>query len=163
MMVASTGALNPYAVEELMDARIKQDKSHYTQAYNALTTLGGGLPALGIVACVLGIVKTMASIDEPPAILGELIGAALLGTFLGVFLAYGIVDPFAKRLSQHIEDDTQIYHVVKQIIVATLHSHPQPMIIEAARVAISPNLQPTFDDVFESLMKQPPAETNQGG
>ena len=151
VMVASTGALNPYAVEELMDARIAQASSHERHAFHALRALGGGLPALGIVACVLGIVKTMASIDEPPAVLGSLIGAALLGTFLGVFLAYGIVDPLAKRISQHIEDDAQLYYVVKQLIVASLHSHPEALIIESARVAISPRYQPTFDEVFDAM------------
>ena len=93
----------------------------------------------------------MASIDEPPAVLGSLIGAALLGTFLGVFLAYGIVDPLAKRISQHIEDDAQLYYVVKQLIVASLHSHPEALIIESARVAISPRYQPTFDEVFDAM------------
>jgi chemotaxis protein MotA len=161
MMVASTGGLNAYAVEDLMIARIKLVRSHDTHATHALDMLAGALPALGIVACVLGIIKTMASIDQPPAILGGLIGAALLGTFLGVFLAYGIVEPFAKRLAQISEDEVQIYNVVRQVIVATLHGHPQPLVIEAARVAISLEMQPSFDDVFESLTSRVPKDAEQ--
>jgi len=161
MMVASTSGLNAYAVEDLMIARIKLVRSHDTHATHALDTLAGALPALGIVACVLGIVKTMASIDQPPAILGVLIGAALLGTFLGVFLAYGIVEPFAKRLAQISEEETQIYNVARQVIVATLHGHPQPLVIEAARVAMSLEMQPSFDEVFESLSSRPPKDSEQ--
>jgi chemotaxis protein MotA len=93
----------------------------------------------------------MAAIDQPPTVLGGLIGSALVGTFLGVFLAYGIVEPMAGRLTQVVKEEAQIYHVIKQIIVASLHGHPQPLVIEAARVAISAHNQPTFGEVFDGL------------
>ena len=153
LFVAATGGLNPYAVEDLMDERIKSFQSHNKYAEHALRGLAGSLPALGIVACVLGIVNTMASIDQPPEILGVLIGSALLGTFLGIFLSYGIVEPIANRLKLYSDDDANIYHVVKQIAVATLRKHPQPLVIEAARVAVHEKYQPTFDEVFEILLK----------
>lgn len=152
LMVASTNPLNAYAVDEMMDVRILHAQKSNKYAHETLTMIAGALPALGIVACVLGIVKTMASIDQPPAILGVLIGAALLGTFLGVFLAYGVVEPIAKRLAHLSNDDVQIYQAVKQIIVASLHGHSQPMVLEAARVSISEDCRPTFDEVFESVM-----------
>ena len=151
LMVISSGNLNPYAVEEVMDAAIKEHVNHAGHPAHALASLSGALPALGIVACVLGVVKTMGAIDQPPTILGGLIGSALVGTFLGVFLAYGIVEPMAGRLAQVIKEEAQIYHVVKQIIVATLHGHPQPLVIEAARVAISAHNQPSFGEVFDGL------------
>jgi chemotaxis protein MotA len=113
--------------------------------------MAGALPALGIVACVLGVVKTMAAIDQPPAILGALIGSALVGTFLGVFFAYGLIEPMALRLKQIIEDEGEIYKVVKQIIIGTMHGHPMPLIIEAARVGISHHNQPSFAEVFDGL------------
>jgi len=113
--------------------------------------LAGALPALGIVACVLGVVKTMGAIDQPPAILGGMIGGALVGTFLGVFMAYGFVEPMASRLAQIIEDEGQIFKVVKQIIIGTLHGHPMPLIIEAARASISHHNQPSFAEVFDGL------------
>ena len=105
----------------------------------------------GIVAAVLGVVKTMGSIDKPPAILGGMIGSALVGTFLGVLLAYGLVGPIANRLKQVIDADAAIYHVVKQIIIASLHGHPQPLVIEAARSGIAHKNQPGFAEVFDGL------------
>jgi chemotaxis protein MotA len=151
LMVISSGNLNAYAVEEVMDAAIKEHVNHAAHPAHALASLAGALPALGIVACVLGVVKTMGSIDQPPVILGGLIGSALVGTFLGVFMAYGIVEPMANRLTTVLKEEAQIYHVVKQMIVATLHGHPQPLVIEAARVAISAHNQPSFGEVFDGL------------
>src|SRR3546814_10121793 len=80
-----------------------------------------------------------------------MIGSALVGTFLGVLLAYGIVNPFANRCKQVIEEDGAIYHVVKQIIVASLHGHPQPLVIEAARSSLSHANQPAFAEVFDGM------------
>ena len=151
LMVISSGNLNAYAVEEVMDAAIKEHMNHANHPAHALATLAGALPALGIVACVLGVVKTMGAIDQPPIIPGGLIGSALVGTFIGVFLAYGIVEPMAGRLATVIKEEGQIYHVVKQLIVGTLHGHPQPLVIEAARVAIGEHNQPSFGEVFDGL------------
>ena len=151
LMVISSGNLNAYAVEEVMDAAIKEHMNHAGHPAHALASLSGALPALGIVACVLGVVKTMGAIDQPPTVLGALIGSALVGTFLGVFLAYGIVEPMAGRLAAVVKEEGQIYHVVKQIIVASLHGHPQPLVIEAARVGISGHNQPSFGEVFDGL------------
>ncbi len=151
LMVISSGNLNAYAVEEVMDAAIKEHMNHANHPAHAMASLAGALPALGIVACVLGVVKTMGAIDQPPTVLGGLIGSALVGTFIGVFLAYGIVEPMAGRLAQVIKEEGQMYHVVKQLIVATLHGHPQPLVIEAARVAIGEHNQPSFGEVFDGL------------
>jgi len=100
---------------------------------------------------VLGVVKTMGSIDKPPAILGGMIGSALVGTFMGVLLAYGLVGPLASRLKQVIDADAAIYNTVKQIIIASLHGHPQPLVIEAARSGIAHANQPAFAEVFDGL------------
>ena len=107
LVVVSSGTLDPHAVEEVMDNAIKTHHHHAIAPANTLQTLADALPALGIVAAVLGVVKTMGSIDKPPAILGEMIGSALVGTFLGVLLAYGIVGPFANRAKQVIEADAR--------------------------------------------------------
>lgn len=151
LMVVSSSNLSPYAVEEVMDTAIKTHHHAELKPAAALASLAGALPALGIVACVLGVVKTMAAIDQPPAVLGGLVGSALVGTFLGVFLAYGMVEPMATRLNQIIEDEAEIYHVIKQLIVGTLHGHPMPLIIEAARVSISHEKQPSFSEVFDGM------------
>jgi chemotaxis protein MotA len=151
LVVVSSGTLDVHAVEEVMDNAIK---THHHQVEGPQTTLQGladALPALGIVAAVLGVVKTMGSIDKPPSILGAMIGSALVGTFMGVLLAYGLVGPLASRLKQIIDADAAIYHVVKQIIIASLHGHPQPLVIEAARSGIAHNNQPGFAEVFDGL------------
>lgn len=151
LMVTSANNLSPYAVEEVMDSAIKTHHHDELKPVDALSTMAGALPALGIVACVLGVVKTMSQIDSPPPVLGGLVGSALVGTFLGVFLAYGIVEPMAIRLKQIVEEEAEIYHVVKQLIVGTLHGHPLPLVIEAARVAISHEHQPSFSEVFDGM------------
>jgi chemotaxis protein MotA len=151
LIVISSGTLDPHAVEEVMDNALKTHHHDAIRPADMLSNLGDALPALGIVAAVLGVVKTMGSIDKPPAILGAMIGSALVGTFLGVLLAYGIVGPFAGRCKQVIESDAAIYHVVKQIIIASLHGHPLPLVIEAARSGISHSNQPAFADVFDGM------------
>jgi chemotaxis protein MotA len=151
LVVVSSGTLDPMAVEEVMDNAIKNHHHHAMKPAEGLQGLGDALPALGIVAAVLGVVKTMGSIDKPPSVLGGMIGSALVGTFLGVLLAYGLVGPFANRAKQVIEADAAMYHVVKQIIVASLNGHPQPLVIEAARSGIEHANQPSFAEVFDGM------------
>lgn len=151
LVVVSSGTLDPNAVEEVMDNTIKNHHHHTAQPAETLQTLSDALPALGIVAAVLGVVKTMGSIDKPPAILGGMIGSALVGTFLGVLLSYGLVGPFANRAKQVIAADAAIYHVVKQIIIASLNGHPIPLVIEAARSGIEHSNQPSFAEVFDGM------------
>lgn len=151
LVVVSSGTLDPHAVEEVMDNAIKTNSHHTMAPANNLQTLADALPALGIVAAVLGVVKTMASIDQPPAILGGMVASALVGTFLGVLLSYGIFGPFANRAKQVVEADGAIYDVVKQIIIASLHGHPLPLVIEAARSGIAHANQPAFADVFDGM------------
>ncbi len=151
LVVVSSGTLDPHAVEDVVDNALKTHHHDAVRPADMLQTLADALPALGIVAAVLGVIKTMGSIDAPPAVLGEMIGSALVGTFLGVLLAYGFVAPFANRARQVIEADGAIYQVVKQIIIASLHGHPLPLVIEAARSGIQHNNQPAFADVFDGM------------
>jgi len=151
LVVVSSGTLEPHAVEDVMDNAIKNHHHHSLKPAEGLQGLADALPALGIVAAVLGVVKTMGSIDKPPAILGGMIGSALVGTFLGVLLAYGLVGPFANRSKQITAADAAIYEVVKQIIIASLHGHPQPLVIEAARSGIEHSNQPSFAEVFDGI------------
>ena len=151
LVVVSSGDLDPHSVEDVVD---QHQKSHHHEAMgpaNNLQWLADALPALGIVAAVLGVVKTMGAIDQPPEVLCEMIGSAQVGTFLGVLLAYGIVGPIANRVKAIIEEDHKIYETAKQIIVATLHGHPQPLVIEAARSGLNHANQPSFADVFDGL------------
>jgi len=114
---------DPHQVEEVLEKRIDATLHHNLHSTHALQSVADGLPALGIVAAVLGVIKTMASIDQPPEVLGKLIGGALVGTFLGVFLAYGLVGPFAVRVKSVIEDDSHFPKLIREVLVANLHRH----------------------------------------
>ena len=151
LLVVSTGAISSVAIEDVLDTAIETHHTAAMKPANQLQILGDALPALGIVAAVLGVVKTMASIDQPPAVLGAMIGSALVGTFLGVLLAYGVVNPLSVRLQSITDADGEIYQVVRRVILSSLRNQPQPIVLETARTAISPARQPEFTEVFEGL------------
>lgn len=151
LIVVSSGALETHAIEEVMDNAMKTHFHEMREPQHALQGLSDALPALGIVAAVLGVVKTMGSIDKPPAILGGMIGSALVGTFLGVLLAYGIVGPLASRLKQVVEQDEQVFHAAKQVIIASLHGWPQPLVVESARSGLGHAFRPGLTELLDSL------------
>jgi chemotaxis protein MotA len=151
LIVVSSGTLEVHAVEDVMDNAMKTHFHEAHEAQHALQGLADALPALGIVAAVLGVVKTMGSIDKPPSILGGMIGSALVGTFMGVMLAYGMVAPMAGRLKQVLEADEQIFHAVKQVIIASLHGWPQPLVVESARSGLGHAFRPTLSDLLDAL------------
>jgi len=151
LSIIAQGKLDPDALEEITTTALKLHHHEAMRAPAALTTMAGALPALGIVACVLGVVKTMAAIDQPPAVLGALIGAALVGTLLGVFFSYALVEPMANRLAQIVDDESQVFKVVQKMLVTDLRGESQPVVIEAARACISHSNQPTFSEVFDAL------------
>ena len=151
LLVVSSGTLDPRAIEDVMDNALKTHFHELSEPQHALQSLADALPALGIVAAVLGVVKTMGSIDQPPAILGGMIGSALVGTFMGVLLAYGVVGPMASRLKQILDQDEQIYHAVKQVIIASLNGHPQPLVVESARSGLGHAFRPGLSELLDSL------------
>jgi chemotaxis protein MotA len=151
LIVVSSGTLETHAVEEVMDNAMKTHFHELHTPVHALESLSDALPALGIVAAVLGVVKTMGSIDKPPAVLGGMIGSALVGTFLGVLLAYGIVGPIAGRLKQVTDQDEQIFQAVKQVVIASLHGWPQPLVVESARSGLGHAFRPGLTELLDSL------------
>ena len=151
LLVVSSGTLETHAVEEVMDNAMRTHFHELHEPQHALQSLADALPALGIVAAVLGVVKTMGSINKPPEVLGKMIGAALVGTFLGVLLAYGIVGPLAGRLKQVLEQDEQIFHAVKQVIIASLYGHPQPLVVESARSGLGHTVRPGLTELLDAL------------
>lgn len=142
---------DPHQVEEVLDKRLDAHLHHALHTSHALQTVADGLPALGIVAAVLGVIKTMASIDKPPEILGGLIGAALVGTFLGVYLAYGFVGPFSSKLKSVVEEDHQFYMMIREVLVANLHNHATPLCIEVGRQNAPGHHRPSFGELEEAL------------
>ena len=142
---------DPHQVEEVLSKRIEARLHHSMHSSHALQTVADALPALGIVAAVLGVIKTMGSIDQPPEVLGKMIGGALVGTFLGVFLAYGIVGPFASKLKTIIEDDSHFYRLICEILIANLHNHSPKICIEVGRQSTPSHNRPSYNDLEDSL------------
>ena len=151
MRSASMNYDDPHQVEEVLDKRIEANHHHALNAAHALTGVADGLPALGIVAAVLGVIKTMAAIDQPPEILGKMIGGALVGTFLGVFLAYGFVGPFAAKLKAVIEEDAHFYQLIREVLVANLHEHATAICVEVGRQNAPHHVRPSYGDLEEAM------------
>ena len=151
LRAASMNYDDPHQVEEVLDKRMEETLHHAMHSSHALQTVADGLPALGIVAAVLGVIKTMGSIDQPPEVLGKMIGGALVGTFLGVFLAYGIVGPFASRLKAVADEEAQFYRLIREVLVASLHNHPPALCIEVGRQNTPNPVRPGFGDVEQAL------------
>ncbi|MEJ1967304.1 MAG: flagellar motor stator protein MotA [Rhizomicrobium sp.] len=147
---------DPHQVETAMEKQLEKHHHEALVGANALTTMSDGLPALGIVAAVLGVIKTMGAISEPPEVLGGMIGSALVGTFLGVFLAYGIVGPMGARLKSIVDEDAQFYHVIRDILVAHLHGNAAQVSVEIGRGSVPTEAQPSFAELEEALNTIPP-------
>jgi chemotaxis protein MotA len=148
---ASMNYDDPMQVEEVLNKRIEQNCHEAQHSAHALQTMADGLPALGIVAAVLGVIKTMASIDQPPEILGKMIGGALVGTFLGVFLAYGIVGPFASRVKDVIDADQHFYNLIREVMVAALHNHAPNICVEVGRQNTPHGVRPSYNELESAL------------
>ena len=150
MMVS--GNLNAHEIESIMDSEIE---THHHEAHApgaAIQRVAGGLPAFGIVAAVLGVVNTMGSVGQPPAILGGMIGSALVGTFLGILLAYGFAEPLAGILEQKIEDEGKEFQCIKTVLLASMQGYNPATAIEFGRKVLYSTERPTFIEL-ESFVK----------
>ncbi len=148
---ASMNYDDPHQVEEVLEKRMEASLHHALHGSHALQSMADGLPALGIVAAVLGVIKTMASIDQPPEVLGKMIGGALVGTFLGVFLAYGLVGPFATKVKTVVEEDAHFYQLIREVLVANMYNHAANICIEVGRQNAPHHMRPGFSDLEEAL------------
>ncbi len=142
---------DPMEAEDIINRKIDAHHEHVHAPANALNAMADALPAIGIVAAVLGVIKTMASVDKPPEILGGMIGGALVGTFLGVYLAYCVVQPVAMRIIQIEDSDAAFSSVIRDVILSIMKGHPPPVCIEIGRGSIPPEFRPSFDAVEDSL------------
>lgn len=142
---------DPHQVETAMEKQLEKHHHETSSPAEAMQSLADGLPALGIVAAVLGIVKTMGAITEPPAVLGSMIGGALVGTFLGVFLAYGFIGPMASRLKFCYDQEALFYHVIRDILVAHLHGNSAQVSVEIGRGSVPTTHQPSFMELEDAL------------
>ena len=149
---------DPHQVENAMETQIEKHHHEALAPSHAMTNLADALPALGIVAAVLGVIKTMGAITEPPEVLGEMIGSALVGTFLGVFLAYGLVGPIATRMKEVVEEEGSFYKIIQAVLVAHLHGNAAQISVEIGRGHVPSGAQPSFLELEEALSAIP-AET----
>ena len=138
---------DPHQIEDLMGRELKKTLHEELHGAHALQSMADGLPALGIVAAVLGVIKTMSHISEPPAVLGAMIGGALVGTFLGVLLAYGMAGPFASRLKGVIEEESKYFEVIRAVLVAHLHGNAPQVSVETGRKMAPNQHMPSFQEV----------------
>ena len=155
LRIISLGNENPHEIEALMDEEIETINHHAMHPSHAVQTMADGIPALGIVAAVLGIIKTMGSITEPPEVLGGMIGGALVGTFLGVFLAYGFVGPTASALATYGSSEILYYRAMKVGVIAFLNGAAPQVAVEFSRKFLPHNVQPTFLELEEKLNSLP--------
>ena len=145
MMVS--GNLNAHEIESLMDSEIE---THHQEAHapvSAINRVAGGLPAFGIVAAVLGVVKTMGSVGQPPAVLGAMIGSALVGTFLGILLAYAFAEPLAGLLEQKTEEGSKELQCIKTVLLASMQGYAPQVAIEFGRKVLTSHTRPTFTEL----------------
>jgi chemotaxis protein MotA len=142
---------DPHQVEDAMEKQLEKHHHEAQMPSHALQSLADALPALGIVAAVLGVIKTMGSITEPPEVLGGMIGGALVGTFLGVFLAYGMVGPIATRLREVVDEEGSFYKIIQAVLVAHLHGNAAQISVEIGRGNVPSTAQPSFAELEESL------------
>ncbi|HRN88939.1 flagellar motor stator protein MotA [Hyphomicrobium sp.] len=141
------GNARTHEVEALMDEEIQTLRNDRLKAYHALTTVADGLPAIGIIAAVLGVIKAMGAISEPPEVLGHLIGAALVGTFAGIFFSYAVFAPLAGKVKTGREKQMRLYIVAKQTLLAFMNGAMPQVAVEYGRKTISAYERPTIDEV----------------
>jgi chemotaxis protein MotA len=152
MMVS--GNLNAHEIESLMDNEIDTHHHEHHAPVAALTRLAGALPAFGIVAAVLGVINTMGSVGQPPAVLGGMIGSALVGTFLGIFLAYAVAEPLAGLLEQKGEEDTKELQCIKTTLLASMQGYAPMTAIEFGRKVLYSTERPTFNELETHVKKK---------
>lgn len=145
------GVDNKYQLEDMMDKELETHHHEHHTVAHSITLLGEAFPALGIVAAVLGVIVTMGSIAEPPEILGGLVGAALVGTFLGILVSYGIVGPMGTHIAAYYEDESNYYECLKVGMLAHVQGNAPAVSVEFARKMIPSGVMPSFKEFEESM------------
>jgi chemotaxis protein MotA len=148
-----SGNMDAFQIENLMDNEIETHHHEGQVPVHVISKLGDGLPAFGIVAAVMGVVHTMESVGIPPAELGILIAKALVGTFLGILLAYGFVTPLASLLEQKLDESSKMFQCVKVTLLASLNGYAPALAVEFGRKVLYSTERPTFAELEEHIKK----------
>jgi len=155
LRLLTLGASNPHEIESVMDAELEKHHEELHAVSAAWQSMADATPALGIVAAVLGVIVTMGSITEPPEVLGNLIAAALVGTFSGIFFAYGFMAPIAASLTNTYNSDAAYLNCIKTALVGHMQGYAPQVSVEFARKTLSHHLRPTFAEVEEMVTNLP--------
>lgn len=156
LRLLTLGTNNAHELETIMDEEIEAHHTTLHAISGAITNIADAMPALGIVAAVLGVIHTMGSITQPPEILGHLIGGALVGTFLGVLLSYGFVGPIGRALEQTFNTETRYLQCIKAAILAHMQGYAPQVSIEFARKILPHEVRPSFQEVEDAVTNMPP-------
>ena len=149
MMVG--GNLNAFEIESLMDKEIETHHQEGHAATHIVAKVGDALPAFGIVVAVMGVVNVMGSVGQPPAVLGKMIGGALVGTFLGILLSYGFVQPIASQLEQRAEESGKIFECIKVVLLASMNGYAPQVAIEFGRKVLYSTERPSFSELEQDI------------
>ncbi|MBW7901447.1 MAG: flagellar motor stator protein MotA [Rhodocyclaceae bacterium] len=149
MMVG--GNLNTVEIESLMDMEIDTHHHEVEVPGHVMAKVADGLPAFGIVVAVMGVVNVMGSVGQPPAVLGKMIGGALVGTFLGILISYGFIAPIATLLEQKAHESGKIYHCIKAVLLASMSGYAPQVAVEFGRKALESGVRPTFAELEAEL------------
>jgi chemotaxis protein MotA len=151
LRMVGMNADDPNQIEDVMARELKKTLVEELHPSHIMQSMADALPALGIVAAVLGVIKTMSHIDQPPAILGAMIGGALTGTFLGILLAYGIAGPFSSRMKGIVEEEAKYLEVIRAVLVTHLHGNAPQVSVESGRKMVPNEHMPTFQELEEAV------------
>lgn len=157
LRMAVSGGIDPFDIDQMIEVDMDVHHSEATKPIAALTSIADSLPGLGIVAAVLGVVITMGAIGGPPEEVGKKVAAALVGTFLGILLCYGLVGPLAANMNKTIDDEHALYHVLRLVMIASMKGSPPIMAVEMGRRAIPARVRPSFQQLESSCRKRPAA------
>ena len=147
MRMATTGAMDPFDIDQVMELDLDARRHETGEPVAALSTVADSLPGLGIVAAVLGVVITMGAMGGAPDEIGHKVAAALVGTFLGILLCYGLVGPIASKMAKEAEEERGYFHVLRVSMTAFIRGLPPILAVETGRRAISERLRPSFKDL----------------
>ena len=157
LRMAVTGGIEPFDMDQMMELDMEVQHHAAATPIAALSTVADALPGLGIVAAVLGVVITMGALQGPPKEIGEKVAAALVGTFLGILMCYGVVGPLAANMTKLADEHNSYLHVLRVILLSFLKGSPPLLAIETGRRAIPEQVRPTFDEMEKSCKDKPAA------
>lgn len=158
MRMAITGGATPFDLDQMMELDMEVHHASASQPASALATVADALPGMGIVAAVLGVILTMSALGGPPEEIGHKVAAALVGTFLGILLCYGVVGPMAANLTSLIDDEHAFYHVLRVVILSYLKGMSPSLAIEVARRAVPEHVRPSFKEMEQACRQKESAK-----